>query len=475
MGRPGQLLHDVALDGHAHRADGGARATPARHLPRGRVHRRRSRRRRRDRGRSRRSALRAAGMARRSLAHLSSGWLPLRALATARLPRLYRLALEGQRLRRPPPRRSTRDDHRKHGVRRLPRAGADRGAERQSDRAAARLRREEARAALPRPPGGVEHRLRRRSRSCPARDYHRARGEMNMQQVLMAILLLALPEPRLGTITFPNSGKPEAQAAFLPGVALLPNFAYPQAAKAFQEAETIDPNFALAYWGEAMTHNHPLWYQYDKAGGRAALAKLTKRPADARERGYIDAVEALYADGVENPSPMYEKAMERLARANPDDVEAQAFWALSILGTRGRNESDSRKQIRAAAVLEPLFAAHPDHPGVLHYLIHAYDDPVHAPLGLRAARRYSRVASDAPHALHMPSHIFLQLGMWDDAAHSNEAAYALSKQWSEPDYHSLEWLQYVYLQQGRFAEAKKLVGETATGQGERYHHARSNM
>jgi len=296
-----------------------------------------------------------------------------------------------------------------------------------------------------------------------------------MQQLLMAILLLALPEPRLGTITFPNSGKPEAQAAFLRGVALLHNFAYPQAAKAFQEAETIDPNFALAYWGEAMTHNHPLWYQYDKAGGRAALAKLTKRPADARERGYIDAVEALYADGVENPSPMYEKAMERLARANPDDVEAQAFWALSILGTRGRNESDPRKQIRAAAVLEPLFAAHPDHPGVLHYLIHAYDDPVHAPLGLRAARRYSRVASDAPHALHMPSHIFLQLGMWDDAAHSNEAAYALSKQWSEPDYHSLEWLQYVYLQQGRFAEAKKLVGETATGQGERYHHARSNM
>ena len=298
-----------------------------------------------------------------------------------------------------------------------------------------------------------------------------------MRNAVIALLFVAATthaEQRLGTIVFPNSGKAEAQAAFLRGVALLHNFAYPQAAKAFQEAEAIDPNFALAYWGEAMTHNHPLWYQYDKDGGRAALAKMTTKPADARERGYVDAVEALYGDASDH-NIAYEHAMERLARANPDDIEAQAFWALSILGTKGRTETDPRKQIRAAAILEPLFAAHPDHPGVLHYLIHAYDDPVHAPLGLRAARRYSKVASDAPHALHMPSHIFLQLGMWDDAAHSNEAAYALSKQWSEPDYHSLEWLQYVYLQQGRFAEAKKLVNETAKGEGERYHHARSNM
>jgi len=299
-----------------------------------------------------------------------------------------------------------------------------------------------------------------------------------MRNAVIALSLLlaasANAEQRLGTIAFPNSGKAEAQAAFLRGVALLHNFAYPQAAKAFQEAEAIDPNFALAYWGEAMTHNHPLWYQFDKDGGRAALAKMTTKPSDAREHGYLDAVEALYGDASDR-NIAYEKAMERLARANPGDFEAQAFWALSILGTKGRTETDPRKQIRAAAILEPLFAAHPDHPGVLHYLIHAYDDPVHAPLGLRAARRYSKVASDAPHALHMPSHIFLQLGMWEDAAHSNEAAYALSKQWSEPDYHSLEWLEYVYLQQGRFAEARKLVDETAKGEGERYHHARGNM
>jgi hypothetical protein len=292
-------------------------------------------------------------------------------------------------------------------------------------------------------------------------------------QLLFALPILA--DQRLGTIVFPNSGKPAAQAAFLRGVALLHNFAYPQAAAAFQEAEKSDPQFALAYWGEAMTHNHPLWYQYDKDGGRAALAKLKTRPADARERGYLDAVEALYGDAADH-NAAYESAMERLARANPDDVEAQAFWALSILGTRARDEVNPRKQIRAAAILEPLFAAHPEHPGVLHYLIHAYDDPIHAPLGLRAARRYSKVASDAPHALHMPSHIFLQLGMWDDAARSNEAAYALSKQWSEPDYHSLEWLQYIYLQQGRFADAKKLVDEAASGShGERQHHALSHM
>ena len=152
------------------------------------------------------------------------------------------------------------------------------------------------------------------------------------------------------------------------------------------------------------------------------------------------------------------------------DVEAHVFWALSILGTRARGESDPRTAIQAAAILEELFPTHPDHPGVLHYLIHAYDDPVHAPLGLRAARRYAHVASSAPHALHMPSHIFVQLGMWDDAARSNEAAYALSKQWGKPDMHSLEWLEYAYLQQHRYPDAKRLIAEANS-----IYHARENM
>ena len=272
------------------------------------------------------------------------------------------------------------------------------------------------------------------------------------------MLLAALLQ--LGSILFPNSGSPQAQAPFLRGVLLLHNFAYPQAKDAFVEAQKIDPNFALAYWGEAMTYNHPLWNQVDVDKGRRAIDRAKDLHMTARERGYIEAVQALYGAGERKQRDYaYEKAMERLARSNPDDVEAQLFWALSILGSREWHQLDERRSIAAAAILEPLFPTHSDHPGVLHYLIHAYDDPIHAPLGLRAARLYAKVASSAPHALHMPSHIFLQLGMWEDAARSNEAAYALSKEWGEPDMHSLSWLQYVYLQQRRYADAKRLIGE----------------
>ena len=272
---------------------------------------------------------------------------------------------------------------------------------------------------------------------------------------LLLALLLAVPPEHLGSIVFPNSGKAEAQPAFLRGVLLLHNFAYPQAKDAFVEAQKIDPNFALAYWGEAMTYNHPLWNQIDVNAGRQALKNVRQLPATPRERGYIEAVEALY----NQDKYAYEAAMERLAKANPTDVEAQTFWALSILGSREWHQLDERRSIRAAAILEELFPTHQDHPGVLHYLIHAYDDPIHAPLGLRAARLYAKVASSAPHALHMPSHIFLQLGMWDETARSNEAAYALSKEWKQPDMHSLTWLQYAYLQQHRYADAKRLIDE----------------
>jgi len=279
---------------------------------------------------------------------------------------------------------------------------------------------------------------------------------------MLLALLLAVPPERLGTIVFPNSGKPEAQTAFLRGVLLLHNFAYPQAKDAFVEAQKIDPKFALAYWGEAMTYNHPLWNQYDRNAGRQALKNVRELPVTPRERGYIEAVEALYNED----KYAYEAAMERLAKANPNDVEAQTFWALSILGSREWHQLDERRSIRAAAILEELFPTHQDHPGVLHYLIHAYDDPVHAPLGLRAARLYAKVASSAPHALHMPSHIFLQLGMWDETARSNEAAYALSKEWKQPDMHSLTWLQYAYLQEHRYADAKKLIAEAGEHHGE---------
>ncbi|HXG57668.1 MAG TPA: hypothetical protein VNL91_01435 [Thermoanaerobaculia bacterium] len=296
------------------------------------------------------------------------------------------------------------------------------------------------------------------------------RGIVSLLLFLSSVSLSA--DEKLGTISFPNSGRPEAQAAFVRGVAALHSFWYEEAAEAFREAQRIDPGFALACWGEAMTYNHPIWLEVDPGAGRAALAKASAaRTPTPREQAYLDAVAALYDEKGDKDSrdAEYEKRMARLAAAYPDDAEAQAFHALAILGLMRPGEPDARKQIRAAAILEPLLVTHPSHPGVLHYMIHAYDDPVHAPLGLRAARRYARVAPAAHHALHMPSHIFLQLGMWEEAAASNEMAFAASKAWvarrnltrDKHDLHSLSWLQYVYLQQGRFADAKKLLDETA--------------
>jgi tetratricopeptide (TPR) repeat protein len=300
-----------------------------------------------------------------------------------------------------------------------------------------------------------------------------------MKKALAAAVLLlvaASASAQLGSIAFPNSGKPEAQEAFLRGVSALHSFWYDEAADAFREAQRLDPAFALAYWGEAMTCNHPIWREVDLPAGRAVLAKLAPNPGkrDAREDGYLEAVKALFGDGDKSARDQaYEAAMERLARTW-DDVEAQAFHALAILATMQPDEPDARKQIRAAAILEPLYATHPDHPGVLHYLIHAYDDPLHAPLGLRAAQRYAKVAPSAFHALHMPSHIFLQLGMWEQTAASNEQSYAASKRWverqkltrSKRDLHSLQWLQYAYLQLGRLEDAKKLLLELPPAAGE---------
>ncbi len=300
---------------------------------------------------------------------------------------------------------------------------------------------------------------------------------------LAFVLAAGSASAQLGTISFPNSGKPEAQAAFLRGVAALHSFWYDEAAAAFREAESIDPSFVLAYWGEAMTFNHPIWMEVDVEGARKALAKVGTRTASPRERAWLDAVEVLYGDGDKtHRDEAYASAMEKLAGTYRDDVEAQIFWALAILGTHRPSDTDARKQIQAAAILEPIFASHPDHPGVLHYLIHAYDDPLHAPLGLRAAKRYARVAPAAFHALHMPSHIFLQLGMWPETIASNEHAYATSKQWvtskglpqSKRDLHSLQWLQYAYLQQSRFDDARKLFDE-ANGEDVRERTARMNM
>jgi tetratricopeptide (TPR) repeat protein len=272
----------------------------------------------------------------------------------------------------------------------------------------------------------------------------------------------------LGTTHFPTSGAPRAQRDFLRGLLLLHSFEYDAARRAFQAAERTDPNFAMAYWGEALTYNQTLWGEQDLDAARAALTKLAATPEEraakagtARERGYMAAVEQLYGAGDKtHRDANYSASLGELARTYPDDLDARSLYALSILGlTNGvRNV---RNYMRAAAEAEAVYDIDKHHPGALHYLIHAYDDPIHAPLGLRAARLYGKVAPAASHAQHMPSHIFFALGMWDDAIDANVASLRIARAQHDGGYHSLVWLVYAYLQKDRRHEAEELVRSVA--------------
>jgi tetratricopeptide (TPR) repeat protein len=276
---------------------------------------------------------------------------------------------------------------------------------------------------------------------------------------------------RLGSVQFPTSAQSqEAQAHFVRGVAALHSFWYPVALEEFRAATRIDPDFAMGYWGEAMAHNHPVWGDpQDTEAARQVLARLPAAPAPtSREQAYLDAVRALYGKGEKAARDRaYATAMEAVHREYPDDLEAAAFYSLALLGVAyGGASSDAetpedpaalRARMRAAAVAQEVFRREPNHPGAAHYMLHAFDDPDHAVLGLSVARRYAGIAPAAPHALHMPSHIFLQLGMWAEAAGSNEASWKASTDLDMPDFHSLLWLLYAYLQQGRSEEAKALL------------------
>ncbi|MEE9562161.1 MAG: hypothetical protein V3W50_03715 [Thermoanaerobaculia bacterium] len=293
--------------------------------------------------------------------------------------------------------------------------------------------------------------------------------------LLINAALVVAGEGRLGQIEFPNSGSPAAQNAFIRGVLLLHSFEFEDAGEAFQEAQRIDPGFALAFWGEAMTHNPPLWAQQDRQAALAALARFAPtreerltRASTERERGYLEAVEILYGEGDKQTRDLaYSQAMARLAERYPEDLEARSFYALSILGTvRAR---DFRTYMRAAAIAEEVFAQNPQHPGAAHYLIHSYDDPVHAPLGLRAARAYALIAPAASHAQHMISHIYTALGQWDEVIEANQKAVAVSedrlRRKGQPlahrSHHALLWLEYGYLQQGRFEDARQTLATMA--------------
>ena len=297
--------------------------------------------------------------------------------------------------------------------------------------------------------------------------------------LVLALACTALMSPlaqsgaQLGRASFANSGSAAAQADFQRGVAWLHSFGYEDAIDAFRAAQKADPSFALAYWGEAMSFSQPLWFYEEVPQGRAALAKLGPTP-DARvakaktprEQGFMRAVEALFGPG-DKPAraAAYAQAMARVAAENPGDDEAQTFYALALLATLPRGDASLPLRRQAGGIAEVVFARSPNHPGAAHYILHAYDHGTLAAKGLPAARAYAKIAPAASHALHMPAHAFLQAGLWDEAALSDEASWNASIAWakrrglpvSSRDFHSLTWLQYEWTQQGRFSKTKEAI------------------
>lgn len=292
--------------------------------------------------------------------------------------------------------------------------------------------------------------------------------------VTCVVLAPAARGQELGHITFPTSGAAAAQQDFVRGVLLMHSFEYGSAAESFRKAQNADPRFAMAYWGEALTYTHQVWNQQDLGAARAVLQRLGKSREErmaaaptARERGYLAAVEALYGDGgKERRDTLYAAAMEEVTRDYPDDDEAQVLYATALLGL-SQGVRDVPTYMRAGAIAQDVFRRNPLHPGAAHMVIHAFDDPVHAPLGLYAARQYSRIAPGAAHAQHMTTHIFLALGMWRDVVSQNVIASGPdSSRWQAGHY--THWLLYAYLQQGRFDAARALLA-SLTAHGESRH------
>ena len=268
----------------------------------------------------------------------------------------------------------------------------------------------------------------------------------------------------LGSINVPNSGAPEAQRAFLTGMKAFYSFEFEDAREAFRDAQAIDLDFGLAYWGEALSYNAPLWAEQDGDAARAALARhgLTpearaqEMPA-GRERGLMEAVDVLYGSGDKLSRDIaYSEAMQHLHEVFPEDDEIATLYAVSLLGTVRRGDRGFGRQVRAGAIALEVFARNPQHPGAAHFIIHAFDDPEHAVLALPAAKVYAEIAPAAPHALHMPSHTFVQLGMWEGVVASNDASYKAALDHAErkgiargrTEFHSLQWYHYGQLQLG---------------------------
>jgi tetratricopeptide (TPR) repeat protein len=273
---------------------------------------------------------------------------------------------------------------------------------------------------------------------------------------------------KLGAVSFPISCLASVQDEFNRGVALLHSFAYSAAESAFRTVAEHDPQCAMAHWGVAMTHFHQLW-EPRLSPSTIPIAQKEMERAEAigtsseRERKFINALALIYQADSMAPYPTralnYERAMCDVAANYRKDTEAQVFCALALLANASPMDKSHAKQKGAADLLEPLFRTHPQHPGVPHYLIHACDNPEMAPRGLPAARAYSQIAPSAPHALHMPSHIFTRLGLWQDSIASNVAAKAAAHREGESgeELHAMDYLVYAYLQSGRDTESAQVI------------------
>jgi tetratricopeptide (TPR) repeat protein len=282
----------------------------------------------------------------------------------------------------------------------------------------------------------------------------------------------AFPGERLGEVSFSVSCSPSVRAQFSRGVALLHDFWYEEARPQFEKIAKADPDCAMAHWGIAMSLYHQIWDRPNAqtmAQGWRELQTASSHPAKtAREREYIAALGGFFQPGERDYQSRvdgYSAAMAKLYGHYPHDVDAGAFYALALLAAEAPDDTSLTQEHRAMAVLNPLFARDPDHPGVVHYIIHACDTPSLAPDGLAAARHYGDIAASGPHAVHMPGHIFARLGMWREDIDSNAASVAASdaaqthhQNGAMDQFHSDDFLLYAYLQTAQDARAKAVIG-----------------
>ncbi len=282
-------------------------------------------------------------------------------------------------------------------------------------------------------------------------------------------------DEKLGTVSFPTSCAPAVQSQFERGVALLYSFEYEVADVQFEEVAKKDPRCAMAYWGQAMTLYHELWNRpsnADLAEGAELLAKARSlKPPTARERDYILALSVFYSDTDKldhnQRADAYAEAMQGVHERNPNDHEAAIFYALSLLASGPDRDPNLSNAKAAVAILNKLYDEQPNHPGIAHYIIHSCDNPAMASLALPAARKYASIAPSSPHAVHMPSHIFARRGLWQDDINSNLAAIRVADSMAVHHHvmhhkvHSMDFLEYAYLQIGDDASAKATIEQIA--------------